>query len=293
MNTSSKLYTTGAGPIAALSLLIAAWAPQALANGTCAAEFPALYGSGPGTTYDSAGCQTCHTSSIPSLNGYGSDVGACSTQAIQAAEDEDSDTSGGFPSVGGDNLTEILAGAQPGWCEPTVPGCDNVGPVPANITGPLDPVVIQPRADLLLRNSATNRWQLFTLVGLTVTSGGEVDLPISANIQPVGRADMDGDTIGDVLLRNEGTGGSSGEFRSSLLVDQTVTDTAVLNTIQDLDYAVISTGDFGGDAKGDLLLRNNAGSWLCRPRACRRCRPIRRSSPGPPVTSAATSAPTC
>ena len=63
-----------------------------------------------------------------------------------------------------------------------------------------------PRADLLLRNSATDRWQLFTLVGLTVTSGEEVALPLSANVQPVGRADLDGDTIGDVLVRNEGSG---------------------------------------------------------------------------------------
>ncbi len=115
----------------------------ALANGDCAADFQSLYGSGPGTTYAAAGCQTCHTS-IPARNGYGADVGTCGNPlSITNAEDEDSDTQGGAggpnPSVGGLNLAEITAGAQPGWCEPTTPFCDNVGTPPANINGPLDP----------------------------------------------------------------------------------------------------------------------------------------------------------
>jgi PKD repeat protein len=126
--------------IGALGLLMTAWSLPAHSNGDCVTHFQTLYGSGAGTTYAAAGCQTCHTS-IPSRNSYGRDVGVCTVAAIQNAESLDSDTLDGQPSVGGDNLTEINAGAQPGWCVATTAGCDNVGDPPASITGPLDPPV--------------------------------------------------------------------------------------------------------------------------------------------------------
>ncbi len=122
-----------------VGMTAACWTLPAWGNGTCVTEFQALYGSGPGTTYDSAGCQTCHTS-VPALNGYGADLGACTAAAIGNAEGLDSDTADGSPSVGGDNLTEINAGAQPGWCVATTPGCENAIDPPAGITGLLDPV---------------------------------------------------------------------------------------------------------------------------------------------------------
>ncbi len=256
--------------LAALSLLVAAWPSNAWANDDCATDFQNLYGSGPDTTYASANCQTCHTSGIPALNSYGNDVGSCSVAAIEAAEDEDSDTLGSSdrPNVprndGGDNLTEITAGAQPGWCEP-LPNrpCDNVGPPPDSITGRLDPVPQgSSGADLLWRAEFTGFWELYTYMGLNQTSGGSAFLPFRPGFQPVGRADLDGDGIGDVLLRYEGPGPSAGRFESWLLVDRTVTGHAVLDTIKDLDYAVISNDDFGGDAKGDLLLRKDTGDWL-------------------------------
>ncbi len=119
-----------------------------------------------------------------------------------------------------------------------------------------------PRTDFLVRNTSTNRWEMYTIVGTLVTTGGEVNLPLSANVQPISRGDTDADGIGDVLVRNEGGGGASGDITSSTLVDQTVTDSGVLNTIKDLDYASVSTDDFDGDSKTDLLLRNSASEWL-------------------------------
>lgn len=120
----------------AVTLLLGAWGFPAFGNSDCDSAFRTLYGTGGGTTHGSAGCQTCH-SSIPSRNGYGADVGACTMAAIQAAESLDSDTAAGQPSVGGNNLTEITAGAQPGWCVADTPGCVNEGVPPAGIT--LDP----------------------------------------------------------------------------------------------------------------------------------------------------------
>ena len=52
--------------IGALGLLMTAWSLPAHSNGDCVTHFQTLYGSGAGTTYAAAGCQTCHTSSMAS-----------------------------------------------------------------------------------------------------------------------------------------------------------------------------------------------------------------------------------
>jgi PKD repeat protein len=128
------------GPlVGALTLILAAWNMPAWGTGGCASAFQNRYGSGAGTTYGAAGCQTCHTSSIPERNGYGADVGQCSASDFDAAEALDSDTADGQPSVGGNNIAEITAGTQPGWCVPGTPNCVNVETPPGSISGPLDP----------------------------------------------------------------------------------------------------------------------------------------------------------
>jgi len=224
----------------------------ALANSDCAADFQSLYGSGPGTTYAAAGCQTCHTGSIPTRNGYGADVGACGNPlSITNAEDEDSDTQGGAggpnPSVGGLNLAEITAGAQPGWCEPATPFCDNVGTPPANINGPLDP-------------PAGNQPPVADPGGpYTGEAGSAVQLDGSASFDPDGNvASYDWD-FGD---GNNGTGVSplhtynaAGNYTTSLVVTDNQGASSPASTAQvTISEPVVNlppVADPGGPYSGD------------------------------------------
>jgi glucose/arabinose dehydrogenase len=77
-----------------------------------------------------ASCATCHAiaNGGPPWNAYGRDVSANGgsvgangnvSAALAAVASLNSD------NVGGDNLTEIQASTQPGWCEPLTAGCNN------------------------------------------------------------------------------------------------------------------------------------------------------------------------
>ncbi len=231
---------------AAILLLAASWTVPAWANGDCANFFQNLYGSGIGSTWASAGCQTCHTT-VPTRNGYGADVGICTVAAIQAAEGLDSDTAAGQASVGGNNLVEISAGAQPGWCVSTTPGCSNVVDPPASITGPLDP----PQDNAIPVAMAGGPYE------------GEAGTPLL--FDGSGSSDADGDALIYAWDFGDGSGGSgpspshayasAGSYTVSLVVNDGTADSSADTTTATIAEAVVNQppvaiagGPYGGEA---------------------------------------------
>jgi len=89
----------------------------------CLNAFSARY---PSSTSTTAGCRLCHVTSPggAAWNAYGSflqrnDSTSCASPPLAAAESLDAD------GIGGSNLAEINANAQPGWCDSATPGCVN------------------------------------------------------------------------------------------------------------------------------------------------------------------------
>ncbi len=118
-----------------------------------------------------------------------------------------------------------------------------------------------PRANLLLRRSTDSRWTQYTLVGSDVTGAGLIELTRSFDYQPVSRGDFDGDGMDDLLVRDV-TGNKGGRWAMWTLVDQSVTSASAAKLTPNLDYAVISTDDFDGDGKADVLTRSSVtGRW--------------------------------
>jgi hypothetical protein len=118
-----------------------------------------------------------------------------------------------------------------------------------------------PRANVLLRRSNNGKWLMHSVVGTRVTGTGRLDMKRSLDFESVARADFDGDGFDDVLVRDV-TGEQNGRFIMYTTVDQTVTDSGDPGLVEDLEYSVVSTGDFNGNGKADLLLRHTNGNWL-------------------------------
>lgn len=109
------------------ALLLSALAQQAGAYPAFLQQFETAY---PSSTTSQANCTTCHASSTggPPWNAYGRDlianggsVGATGniSAALLTVQTLNSD------AIAGNNLTEIQAGTQPGWCNSQTSGCFN------------------------------------------------------------------------------------------------------------------------------------------------------------------------
>lgn len=128
METTQWSLRRGLAPVVLIlsGLLLDPGAAQA--NDTFNSAFRTRYASTP-QTYANAGCNTCHAGTFnrTSLNLYGQAVQSANGD-LAALEGLDSD------GVGGPNLAEIEAGAQPGWCAAS--GCATP---PAGVQPPFDP----------------------------------------------------------------------------------------------------------------------------------------------------------
>ena len=122
------------------------------------------------------------------------------------------------------------------------------------------------RNDILLRNDngTINEW-LGLPDGSYASNIANVNIPLSNSWRVVGTADFNGDGRSDVLLRNDnGTinewlGLPDGSFASNL---------ANVNYGLSTAWQVAGTGDFNGDGRNDVLLRNDNGTineWLGLP----------------------------
>jgi hypothetical protein len=158
----------------------------------------------PSSDTGDADCATCHAdmSGGRPWNAYGRDlkvnggsVGANGNiqSALNAVESLNSD------AIAGDNLAEILAGTQPGWCDTSTAGCSNQtynsdgsnagsGVPPANLILDDDEVAV-PEPNILLPQQSLDFGPV--LIGdskslnLNIVNTGQLDLTLATSISGV------------------------------------------------------------------------------------------------------------
>jgi hypothetical protein len=221
--------------------------------------FQARYSSS--TTGAKAQCQVCHRDADPNTQSTTNVYGTQYAQHGDFATIEGLNADG----VGGSNLQEILAGAQPGWCvkTKTTPNClQQTGTPPAVLLDPL----LSPdfnadvRSDILWRDS-TGQNAIWLMNGLSLTSSALI-LAVSAPGWTIaGQGDFNGDGKADILWRNTTTG----ENAIWLMNGFTLTSGALILSVP-TTWVIAGVGDFNGDGKADLLWRNTTtgdnGIWL-------------------------------
>jgi len=113
-------------------------------------------------------------------------------------------------------------------------------------------------ADILLRNTDTGDYRLFTVENGTITGSHGFNLWKSLNWSLQGIADYDKDGDTDVLLRD-----INGYWQIFEVQDGQVTSTRVLNAWRNTEWETQSAvHDLDGDGDADLLLRNSStGLW--------------------------------
>ncbi|MFT4520516.1 MAG: glucose/arabinose dehydrogenase [Halioglobus sp.] len=125
--TRFRMYFPKAVNLNILFIALLCGAPQVNAHPGFLQQFDSQY---PASVSSQAGCATCHAAASGGRpwNAYGRDllanggsVGANGdlSPALLLVESLNSD------AIAGDNITEIQAGTQPGWCDPLTAGCGN------------------------------------------------------------------------------------------------------------------------------------------------------------------------
>ena len=135
---------------------------------------------------------------------------------------------------------------------------------------------------VLLRRSRDRRWFSYKLRfdrdAVEIEQKGSVRLARDAAFKTVSRSDFDGDGEPDVLLRemaapSRGSAGAvgtaiaggtvaAGRWRLATLVGRKVISDGAVDLTADADFKLISTADFDGDGRADVLLRNAVdGRW--------------------------------
>lgn len=118
-------------------------------------------------------------------------------------------------------------------------------------------------SDMLLRRSDgwVTDW-LSTATGGFVNNGGNASLYFSTDWKIIGTGDFNGDRKDDLLLRNDSgwvttwLGNASGGFDNNGAASSVYLST---------DWKIVGIGDFNGDTREDLLLKNDSGwtsDWL-------------------------------
>ncbi len=127
---------------------------------------------------------------------------------------------------------------------------------------------------VLLRRAGNRRWFSYRRLsddGVKIEQKGSVKLTRDAAFETVSRGDFDGDGEPDVLLRETAAARSgpltsktrAGGWILATLDGKKITSEGEVDLTPDADFEVISTDDFDGDGKADLLLRNAVdGRWL-------------------------------
>ena len=121
---------------------------------------------------------------------------------------------------------------------------------------------------LLLRKQSDMRWLHYAVSfddppGVDLPERGSVDATLSDAYHTVSRADFDGDGEPDLLTRDL-TGENNGRWLLYTLKGGEVTSSGFVNGIKNSrTWQLASTGDFDGDGKADILLRNaETGGWI-------------------------------
>lgn len=173
MNKAINRYNLALGLAGAVLVAVVLSTAPVTATPDIMASFSSYYPTS--TSDEAAGCQLCHISSGggAAWNAYGTALRAAGFN-FAAVEALNSD------GIGGNNLQEILSGAQPGWCDPATPGCVNGGTPPSALLDSftsVDPdIQVSPAAVLfgVVQPSAS------AVSHVTVLNGGQNSLMISA-----------------------------------------------------------------------------------------------------------------
>jgi len=114
------------------------------------------------------------------------------------------------------------------------------------------------RGDVLLRNDVGGGWWMFQMNGRSKTDAA---ILMTRNPDWVMAAidDFDKDGMDDVLLRHRVTGRWTINFMDAWTVRP---NSGLTPMFTNLDWEMMGSGDFNGDGRGDVLLRNkNTGAW--------------------------------
>ncbi len=114
------------------------------------------------------------------------------------------------------------------------------------------------RADVLLRNLSSGKWQLYEMDGATIVRKRYSGLGTHLSWQYQANGDFNGDGTADVVQRNVATG----EWKLLEMAGARVLRRIPLDLENSLDWMLAGVGDFNADGRADILLRHRlTGKW--------------------------------
>jgi len=111
-------------------------------------------------------------------------------------------------------------------------------------------------SDILWRNAGSGQNAIWMMNGITVAAGTGLFNPVTdLNWKMVGKGDFDKDGKVDILWRHATTGQNAIWLMNGTTVKA---GSALINPVTDLNWKVMSVGDFDKDGKSDILWRNQS-----------------------------------
>ena len=168
--------------------------------------------------------------------------------ACDAGSDTDSD--------GLSDAQEYVLGTNPGNPDTDGDGIpDGIDPeplIPAVSYATCNDLDADGDSDILLRNTTTGQWRMFTMEDMAPVSQANLVLWANQNwvYQDMADYDADGDT--DVLMRNR----TDGNWRLFTVQDGAIISNTAPNLWRNQDYIYQTSADFDADGDADILLRN-------------------------------------